>query len=365
MDRLTQRDLRHLLEFVRGLYREHDLDGLGTYVLRQLPRLVASDITVYNELDPRRRRATWREEPSVAAFFPDARRVFERHMGDHPPIARSRRDAHAMKISDFLTQRQFRRLGLYQEFFRRFDGKYQMAVGLPAPPPLVVGILLNRSALDFTERDRLLMDLLRPHLAQAYENAGVVTEFRQILALARRGVDHLARGLIVVAGNGRVRLVTEQARRWVSRYLPANGRPWPGRRLPDALGRWLNRQASSLAFRGDRPSVPTPMVLERPDGRLVIRPLLEADHRLLLLEEEVTAVWAGPLQACSLTPREAEVLAWVAEGKTNVEIAVILGASRRTVSKHLERIFQKLGVETRTAAARRAFELQHGPLARA
>ena len=52
-----------------------------------------------------------------------------------------------------------------------------------------------------------------------------------------------------------------------------------------------------------------------------------------------------------LTAREAEVLYWVALGKTNPEIAGVLEMSPRTVNKHLEHIFTKLGVETRTAAA--------------
>jgi DNA-binding CsgD family transcriptional regulator len=56
-------------------------------------------------------------------------------------------------------------------------------------------------------------------------------------------------------------------------------------------------------------------------------------------------------QHTSLSTREAEVLAWVAEAKTNKEVALILGISSRTVQKHLESIFAKLGVETRTAAA--------------
>lgn len=55
-----------------------------------------------------------------------------------------------------------------------------------------------------------------------------------------------------------------------------------------------------------------------------------------------------------LTPREREVLEWLAAGKTNRDIAEILGARPRTVEKHLERIYQKLGVETRTAAVMRA-----------
>jgi DNA-binding CsgD family transcriptional regulator len=55
-----------------------------------------------------------------------------------------------------------------------------------------------------------------------------------------------------------------------------------------------------------------------------------------------------------LTPREREVLEWVAAGKTSRDIAAILGAKPRTVEKHLERIYEKLGVENRTAAAARA-----------
>ena len=61
--------------------------------------------------------------------------------------------------------------------------------------------------------------------------------------------------------------------------------------------------------------------------------------------------------AVSLTPREREVLDWVAAGKTNRDIAAIIGAGARTVEKHLERIYEKLGVETRTAAAMRAIDL--------
>jgi DNA-binding CsgD family transcriptional regulator len=58
-----------------------------------------------------------------------------------------------------------------------------------------------------------------------------------------------------------------------------------------------------------------------------------------------------------LTPRELEVLHWVREGKTNPQIATILGTNWRTVQKHLENVFRKLNVETRTAASTRAAEL--------
>lgn len=63
------------------------------------------------------------------------------------------------------------------------------------------------------------------------------------------------------------------------------------------------------------------------------------------------AVGSSRLNDAALTPRETEVLSWLAKGKTNRDIADILGMSHRTVNKHLEHIFEKLGVETRAAAA--------------
>jgi DNA-binding CsgD family transcriptional regulator len=77
----------------------------------------------------------------------------------------------------------------------------------------------------------------------------------------------------------------------------------------------------------------------------------------LLLEEQYRSVPPDALRPLGLTRREAEVLAWVAEGKSSGDIATILGTGRRAVEKHLEHIYPKLGVETRTAAAARALAL--------
>ena len=63
-----------------------------------------------------------------------------------------------------------------------------------------------------------------------------------------------------------------------------------------------------------------------------------------------------PLRALGLTPKQAEILLWVAQGKTNAETALILGISEGTVKKHLEHIFEKLGVEKRGAASLIALE---------
>jgi len=68
---------------------------------------------------------------------------------------------------------------------------------------------------------------------------------------------------------------------------------------------------------------------------------------------------AEPLLALGLTPRAAEALLWLAQGKTNADIATILGITESTIKKHVQAIFDKLGVETRGAAAVRALEVLH------
>jgi DNA-binding NarL/FixJ family response regulator len=71
---------------------------------------------------------------------------------------------------------------------------------------------------------------------------------------------------------------------------------------------------------------------------------------------------ATPLEQLGLTPREAEVLLWVTQGKTNSDIAVILRMAEATVKTHLGHVFEKLGVESRTAATLRAVEILSRPV---
>lgn len=83
------------------------------------------------------------------------------------------------------------------------------------------------------------------------------------------------------------------------------------------------------------------------------------EHLLSLVDPERPGESELLRNAFSLTNRESEVLLWVAMGKTNREIGLILSLSPRTVNKHLEQIFRKLGVENRTAAATRALKILH------
>lgn len=137
-----------------------------------------------------------------------------------------------------------------------------------------------------------------------------------------------------------------------------------------------------LTARGDRADVRAGMNLGADDylTKPVIREdLLEAIRARLARAEAVegrvqaAADGAGfhpdfsshePLVSLGLTPREAEVLLWTAQGKSNGDIAIILGMSEKTVKQHLGAVFQKLGVEGRTAATVRALEVLADPAAR-
>jgi DNA-binding CsgD family transcriptional regulator len=95
-------------------------------------------------------------------------------------------------------------------------------------------------------------------------------------------------------------------------------------------------------------------------GRLVARNLGQGslgETMLLLNLTPQDELASQRLRDIALTPRETEVLSWLAKGKTNRDIADILGMSPRTVNKHLEHIFEKLGVETRSAATALAGKL--------
>ena len=128
----------------------------------------------------------------------------------------------------------------------------------------------------------------------------------------------------------------------------------PGQ-VPDTVLEWL-RSESLVAAQGREPrTLSVEQVHSDQDVRQLVLALQQrtGDDDLLIVMREVSdaAVVQALVQTLKLTLREAEVLYWVAKGKTNRDIGDILGSSPATVKKHLERVYVKLGVETRTAAA--------------
>ncbi|MGV3570977.1 MAG: response regulator [Ramlibacter sp.] len=162
----------------------------------------------------------------------------------------------------------------------------------------------------------------------------------------RNALDAFGYASIAVrASDGRLMWQTPLARDLLKAYFNTAAPETPAPILD-----WLRRHLREA----ERNIEPPRLSAEQGARRLSIRLHQQTgDDDWLIVMREVSdaAVIESMSLAFKLTAREAEVLYWVVKGKINRDIADILGASPATVKKHLERIFAKLGVETRTAAA--------------
>jgi len=354
--RLTQRDFDAVLGFLRETYALRTLDQLADHLVRALPSLVPADRTSYTMCGVLLGRPTGDGKPRIETRSDPVQspapnlKVFEEHVFDHPLFVHYHRtrDGQPLRISDFLSRAQYHRLGLYNEFFRHTDTEYQTAFYLPVPPPQSLGVALSRQHRDFTDRDCGILSILRPHLVQAHENAVAVTGLQETVAGTAAALEEVEQGVVVLGSGARVQFMTQRARQWLGAYFKF--RPRQGEHLPETLRRWVQEQGAHLNGNGAVGTPREPLVLAREGFRLVVRLVSSAGQTLLLMHEQAIEVSAASLAPLGLSHREADVLHWVAEGKTNFEIGIILSISPRTVGKHLERIFQKLDVETRTAA---------------
>lgn len=172
---------------------------------------------------------------------------------------------------------------------------------------------------------------------------------------ARVALDAAGRHLLAVRGDGSVCWSTPQATRLVN---AATGRD-------DGMAIVTRRIAGWMATRL-RASVPEDgsFTLDQPEQSSLQISFLGSigpnEHLFRLTAENRRSDDAVLRQHFALTPREAEVLLWIAKGKANRDIGEILGLSSRTVTKHLEQIYVKLGVENRASAAVKATQVLHG-----
>ncbi|WP_439607258.1 response regulator [Hydrogenophaga sp.] len=160
----------------------------------------------------------------------------------------------------------------------------------------------------------------------------------RVTRLAQEAVDVAGMGTVVLDSQGRMAWRSPQATAWLTQAFGADAAA--GKRA----GEWLGTALGASETTRD---------LGR-HGRLLARNMGQGslgESMLLLTLTPPDSASAQRLRDIALTPRETEVLSWLAKGKTNRDIADILGMSHRTVNKHLEHVFEKLGVETRSAAA--------------
>lgn len=234
-----------------------------------------------------------------------------------------------------------------------FDIPYISQTNPFAQEKNLLGLSLGSERRNFTERDRTILNLLRPHFQQAYQTVAAFTQVQQQLAQLDQTLEQV--GLIALSLDGKVQWITQQANKLLSQYFPVFKLKSS---LPDLLQRWLKQQISAIKQSTKMPMY-HPLCLEQNRQRLIVRfQYHEAIEQIHLLLEEIhtDGFLVKSLEMLGLTKREAEVLFWIAKDQSTPEIARRLGICDRTVKKHLEHIYAKFGVQTRLAAVMYALE---------
>ena len=361
MTSLSSRDYLGLLDVVRELSVPCTLDEFASHVIALLPRLVRSERTAYNEVDLRRGRIVALIEPNE----PTAEEIalwLKPHLNSHPLILHASRPGERAPraISDFWSREAYHRSAIFNECFRQLGIEDQMALPFgPLEEDTLVAVTLNRGRRTFSARDHAVLELLRPHLTQAYRNAVATTHLQQEIALRGRLWDAMPCGAMLLRADGRIAFCSDVAARKLLLYLG-----------PDAL-HGLRAPAVVLAWRRACRAEPlraAPLPLTRGDSTLLVRLAGETpDGTLFLLEEHLApddtahpdtdARETRALRDLGLTPRQSEVLLWLTRGARNEQIASRLELSPSTVKRHLEAIYAHLNVHTRNEAAHRAREV--------
>jgi DNA-binding NarL/FixJ family response regulator len=195
---------------------------------------------------------------------------------------------------------------------------------------------LEAGGVDYVTKPIVIEEMLariRVHLGNA-----------RLTQSARAALDVSGRFLFAVDRQGNLLWATPQAQKLLSDHHGAQADDFV---LPPSLLQWLEQAKIKSGSKSQAASLP-----DNPQLRFYYMGETAPNEFLLRLSKEAGSALPPEFTSeLGLTTREGEVLAWLSKGKTNRDIAQILGLSPRTVDKHLEQIYAKLGVENRTAAA--------------
>lgn len=340
IDELSSAHLRRALRLIGELGEIRELREYPAAVASGLCRLIPCEQAGCDVLDLRSRPATEATNPGHRAFDDGAARP-----APAPDLAARRREFHALRRSDFVSRGNLRRADLYRDLYRLIPHEYQLGLILApgtATPRVteVVALSLGRERHDFAEHHVALLDAVAPHLASARRR---LEEIALLRASAVGDPDHGSRWLMLVDGTGTLVWST-----------PATARTFgltPGLPLPLELARTAAGPAGppqAVSLLG------TPLLVTViPDAY----PGLDA----LRLEPVGEGATSSQLRSLGLTCRQAEILQLAVMGATSAQIATQLSLSRRTVEKHFEAIYARVGAANRTQAIIEALRVRRLP----
>lgn len=401
MYRLTHSDARRAFHFLAACDASAGFQAFAASVTAGLPSCIAADVTVFAAANLRAGTLHAVENPRVTSQA-DLETYMRLNLDVPLPLLEhfgQTHDREARRITDLTTRRRFHALPVYAGFYRPLRLEFILGTPVNFSPTAFDGITLNRSRSDFSERDRTVLTLLRPHIVQGYRTALAVDRLRTDLALAGRAIETPGFGLIVVADSGRIDLLSPGGDALLTSYFGARRQ---ADELPDALSRWVRAHTEAARDASRLPPLQEPLVVERPGAQLIVRLVRMARDTLLLLEEPVTRcnwlrlapagvplreahvlleclreevigagwtmtpgtasrviAWFREVQSLApadhrLTPHEVRLLRFLVDGHSYKTAAAALGRSVHTVAFHMKHIYAKLQVHSKSEAVAKA-----------
>ena len=346
MSLLTNSDLAAVLEAVIILNSDVDPSTLPGRSLQSVLSLIPNEMTAFDGFDDEGYYdgSLWYSPPGTVPL--ERIELFGQLVHEHPCfhlLVRAENEI-TTRTSDAMPLRKFHQTTLFNEFYRIFEGEAQMSGAMRLGPTALVTCSIHRPTLDFSDEEFAKWSLLVPHIKAAFRNARFVDQIdreRRYLGAST------TKGIIALGKDGQVRFESEIARGLVGKYFKTvrsvNG-------LPLEVSEFINDQRLKAFgveyFRPDEV-----LTVSGSNDELKISLAFDAREReILIFLEEFHVYSVEDFERTGVTRREAEILFWISRGKTDPQIAEILSVSPRTVHKHLEHIFSKFGVETRTAA---------------
>ena len=327
-------DVRAAHMFARALSGVRTVAELRRRALSGLAELVPADVLMWDRVELGT-GAVRHEAIPADAEPPYAFAAIVRDASGHPLLAaHAARPRPALRLSEAAARRRLFRSELYGDLLHPSGVEYAIAIGVRAERDEMVVAGLGRSERQFSERDREVLDLVRPVIEAALRDAGA--RERLVRALAADAPPGMA--VVLLDGYGEIEHSSLDAERWLAEHFePAEHAGW----LPAAVAAWLALPP--------RP----PLVTVRGGRRLTVQ-LVPGDPHALLLEEEVASFRPDALVRLGLTPRETEVLRAARTIEEEADIAWELCLSLHAVRDRLEHLEAKLGVQTAADAVSRA-----------
>ncbi len=355
MKRLSHTDWAGISSALPAIYSQRTIFDLAWAWMKVAKDLISADLLMTGELDTQKFEVT---RPIVFPYRTDVVKLapmFLELSGRIPEFVPGYTEGSLFgPLTSRMSQRRFERTDLFNAFHRPLGLRYQFAGIVPDSNASHIGFVVHRHAGDFTVRDEEVLRHLSQHYSAAIKNVRAFAEVSGENVSLNHASEVAGQGIVFLTRDHRLKGMSPLAAKQLAKYCGG----WRNRAsLPENVSRWMREQLKKIAERLLVGSPVQPLKVSCAEQQLTIRLVLHPiNPAMLVLTESTATISVEVFKRFGLTPRETEVLYWLVHGKTNAEIALLLGTREGTTRKHVERILAHFGTQNRTATVAHVLE---------